>query len=64
MVPDDLLRCTEQPETPPLQTQRDVAILLVGVAEAGADCRSKLARVKQLNEQHKEIKNNAPAQLP
>lgn len=55
MVPDDLLRCAEQPELPLLDTQRDVALHFIGVAEAGADCRSKLARVRLLNEQHKEL---------
>ena len=55
VVPDDLLSCSAQPGAPLLDTQRDVALYFIGVAEAGADCRSKLARVRVLNEQHKEL---------
>ena len=47
-VPDALLVCAEQPEPPPIATQRDVAEYVVTLADAGEDCRSKLASVRAL----------------
>ena len=49
-VPADLLACAGQPSAPMIATQRDAARFIVDLAEAGADCRSKLARVRTLVE--------------
>ena len=49
-VPADLLACAGQPPAPMIETQRDAARFIVDLAEAGADCRSKLARVRLLVE--------------
>ena len=47
-VPDALLVCADQPEPPAGGTQRDVAEFVVNLADAGQDCRDKLASVKAL----------------
>ena len=51
MVPPSLLECAPHPVSPaadPAITQRDVAAYVVTLAEAGADCRSKLGAVRRL----------------
>ena len=50
-VPDALLTCAEQPEPPPIASQRDVAEYVVTLADAGEDCRSRLRSVKDLMQQ-------------
>jgi hypothetical protein len=47
-VPDALLICAPHPEPGVIATQRDVAEYAVILADAGEDCRSKLASVKAL----------------
>jgi predicted secreted protein len=48
-VPKTLLTCTEEPTAGTVWvTQKDVAKYLVKLAEAGEDCRLKLAAVKRL----------------
>lgn len=47
-IPAQLLVCPDQPPVPEVKTQKDVAGFLLDVAEAGADCREKLARVRDL----------------
>jgi hypothetical protein len=47
-IPDALLICADQPEPPATASQRDVAEFVVNLADAGEDCRSKLASVKAL----------------
>ncbi len=47
-VPDALLTCAPHPEPGVIATQRDVAEYAVILADAGEDCRSKLASVKAL----------------
>ncbi|MBE7732189.1 hypothetical protein [Devosia faecipullorum] len=51
VVPAALLDCEPHPVSPasdPAITQRDVAVYVVQLAEAGADCRSKLGSVRRL----------------
>lgn len=52
-VPPQLLHCTAQPKAPADDgiTQRDVALWIVDVTEAGADCRTKLNSVRGLLDQ-------------
>ena len=45
-VPASLLDCAAQPLPPAITSQRDVALYLLDLAEAGEDCRGKLAAVK------------------
>ena len=52
-VPPSLLTCADQPVAPAAQVQRDVALYIVDVAEAGADCRSKLSAVRRILEPSK-----------
>jgi hypothetical protein len=48
-VPDSLLTCMAEPKAREVwRTQRDVALYLVRLAEAGEDCRAKLGAVKGL----------------
>lgn len=47
-VPPSLLTCAPPPVPRPVETQKDVALLIVDLAEAGADCRGKLAAVRQV----------------
>ncbi len=50
-VPVSLLRCMPEPQaTETWRTQRDVALFLIEVAEAGEDCRLKLEAVRKLIE--------------
>jgi hypothetical protein len=44
--PPTLLACQESPEPPVIATQRDVAAFMVLLWEAGEDCRSKLAALR------------------
>lgn len=50
-VPDALLACAPHPEPGVIVTQRDVAEYAVILADAGEDCRSKLAAVRAIVEQ-------------
>lgn len=48
-VPESLLKCMPEPEAKAAwTTQRQVALYLVRLAEAGEDCRLKLAAVKRV----------------
>lgn len=47
-VPESLLTCAPPPAPRPVSTQADVALLLLDLAEAGEDCRAKLAAVKDV----------------
>ena len=47
-IPADLLTCLPAPAVPVAESQRDVARYLVDLAEAGEDCRAKLAGVRGL----------------
>lgn len=50
-VPASLLRCMPEPQAREAwRTQRDVALFLIEVAEAGEDCRLKLEAVRKLLE--------------
>lgn len=50
-VPPSLLRCMPEPEAKAAwRTQRDVALFLIKLAEAGEDCRLKLEAVRKLLE--------------
>jgi len=50
-VPASLLSCMPEPVAARgWATQRDVALFMVKLAEAGADCRAKLAAVRRLLE--------------
>lgn len=55
-IPADLLNCTPAPEPPAAPyTQADVAAYIVDLHSAGDDCRERLARIAQLqNNQPKE----------
>ena len=57
-IPAELLTCQPAPEPPDVPyTQADVAIYIVDLHSAGADCRERLARIAQLqNNQPKEPK--------
>jgi len=51
IVPATLLQCEPQPKSPakdPGATERDAALYIVQLAEAGADCRDKLGSVRRL----------------
>lgn len=49
VVPAQLLTCEAQPAAPRGDIrQRDVALYVVDLAEAGADCRTKLGSVRRL----------------
>ncbi len=49
VVPEALLTCMPEPEAREVwRTQKDVAMYLVRVSEAGDDCRQRLAGVKRL----------------
>jgi len=51
IVPATLLECEHQPKSPansPGATERDAALYIVRLAEAGADCRDKLGSVRRL----------------
>lgn len=50
-VPASLLECLAQPAAPSIASQRDVALYLLDLAEAGEDCRGKLAAVKGIVEE-------------
>lgn len=48
-VPESLLKCLPEPEAKTAWTkQRQVALYLVKLSEAGEDCRLKLAAVKKI----------------
>lgn len=48
-VPAALLECQPQPAPPsPLRDDADLAYFIVDLAAAGADCRAKLGRVREL----------------
>lgn len=49
-VSASLLDCAAQPVPPAIASQRDVALYLLDLAEAGEDCRAKLAAVKGIVE--------------
>lgn len=45
--PEGLLSCRPEPEIPlQVSSDADLAVLLIDLAEAGADCRSKLDQVR------------------
>ena len=51
IVPDEVLQCAPAPRSPaddPNATQADAGDWAIEVALAGADCRSKLGRVREL----------------
>jgi hypothetical protein len=48
-VPASLVSCREQPEPPPEGVgDRELAMWILDLADAGADCRDRLRRVKEL----------------
>jgi hypothetical protein len=47
-VPASLLECSPPPAHRPIDSQRDLALLVTDLAEAGADCRDKLQAVRQV----------------
>jgi hypothetical protein len=47
-IPPDLLTCQPQPAIPALTMQSEVGLLLTEIADAGADCRAKLASIAAL----------------
>lgn len=48
-VPPSLLTCAARPAVPELlRSDADLAVLLLDMDEAGEDCRSRLARVREL----------------
>lgn len=48
-IPDSLLKCAPEPVIrKALRTQREVALFVNRLAEAGADCRAKLEAVRKL----------------
>lgn len=51
-VPETLLTCMPEPEAREVWTsQKEVALYLIGVSEAGEDCRQKLDGVRRLLDQ-------------
>lgn len=49
IVPISLLECPPEPPPPSVQSDdQELALWLVDLATAGADCRDRLARVKEL----------------
>lgn len=49
-VPPSLLACSPPPPPRAIETQTDVALLIVDLAETGEDCRGKLRAVKEVVE--------------
>ena len=50
-VPPSLLQCSPEPRLrEAVRTQRDVALFIERLAQAGADCRTRLAAVRRLVE--------------
>jgi hypothetical protein len=47
VIPAALLECLPAPPPRPVVSDRDTAELIAALAEAGEDCRGKLAAVKQ-----------------
>lgn len=48
-IPESLLKCAPEPVIrQALRTQREVALFVNRLAEAGADCRAKLEAVRKL----------------
>jgi len=47
-LPPSLLTCQDSPDPPQATTQRDVALFIIQLWEAGEDCRSKLAAVRAM----------------
>lgn len=45
-VPDQLLTCRAEPTPPATGSQRAVALYVIDLADAGDDCRQKLAGVR------------------
>lgn len=50
-VPARFLTCAAEPAPPAEDTDKAVAGFIVDLIEAGADCRSKLAAIKQWSSQ-------------
>lgn len=51
-VPEALLTCMPEPEAREVwKSQKDVALYLIQVSEAGSDCRQKLDGVKKILDQ-------------
>jgi hypothetical protein len=48
VVPDQLLTCRAEPVPPATGTQRKVALYVIDLVDAGADCRSKLGAVRSI----------------
>ena len=46
VVPGQLLECRGEPAPPATGTQRTVALYVIDLADAGDDCRQKLAAVR------------------
>lgn len=53
-IPEHILKCTPEPLPGATETQRDVALYLVELSDAGEDCRRKLASVRKLLQREKE----------
>lgn len=49
-VPERFLTCANEPAPPAEDTDKAVAGFIVDLIEAGADCRSRVAAIKQWNE--------------
>lgn len=50
-IPEQLLSCMPEPEAREVwRSQKDVALYLIKISEAGEDCRAKLAGVRRLVE--------------
>lgn len=49
-IPASLLRCRPRPVVPVLSTDADLALWIEDEISAGEDCRSRLARVRELVE--------------
>jgi hypothetical protein len=47
-IPTSLLTCADHPPSPAAETQQAVGLFIIDLAEAGADCRSKLGAVRRL----------------
>jgi len=50
-VPDRFLTCAAEPAPPAEDTDKAVANFIVDLLESGADCRSKVAAIKQWSSQ-------------
>ena len=49
-----LLACRDEPPVPAMTSDADLMVFLLDVIEAGEDCRSRLARVREIVEARNE----------